>query len=399
MNSTHHMALFSTFMAFLVAGQLFCVMAASAFQTSAPTAIIVDHGTGLVLYEKNADQPMPPASMSKLMTVYMVFEALESGRITLDDELPVSTHAVKSVRGSTMFLDTRDRVRVEDLLRGIIVLSGNDACIVLAEALSPDGTEAGFARMMNERARELGLKDSYFVNASGWPHPDHIMSVRDLSVLARLLIRNFPVRYAYFAETEFRFDNRAPENRYNRNPLLRREVPGADGLKTGYTSGSKYGIVGSAIIGNSRVVFVLNGLPSRGVRADEAEGIVGWYQRNFSHREVVREGEVVLDAPVWLGTSDTVPVVTDRTVSLPIPVNFDGDVMIRARFDNVIEAPVAKGEQVGSLHIEVVDLDMEINVPLLTAESVDEGGISKRVTTAAKLLLDRYVLDLIPKIL
>lgn len=375
------------------------VSIAKAYQTTAAAAIIIDHGTRAVLFEKDADVQLPPASMSKLMTIYMVFEALEMGRIGLQDMLPVSSHAVNSVRGSTMFLDTRDRVSVEDLIRGVVVLSGNDACIVLAEALSPDGSEAGFARTMNERAIELGLTNSHFVNASGWPHPEHLMSARDLATLTARLIDDFPQYYGYFSESEFRFDNRAPENRYNRNPLLRREVPGADGLKTGYTSESRYGIVGSGVIKGSRVIFVLNGIQTRGRRAVEAEGIIGWYTRNFDHRNLYTRGEVVVDAPVWLGESDHVPVVAGEDVRLLLPIESEGGVMVQARFERIVEAPVQSGQHVGVLQISVPDLDLEFEVPLLADADVQEAGILKRASTALGMLVDRYILELVPSIL
>ena len=192
---------------------------AQGFETQAGSAYVVDHNSGQVLFALNADMPLPPASMSKLMTLNMTFEALEDGRLTLDTALPVSEHAM-SFGGSTMFLNTTDRVRVEDLIRGIVVLSGNDATVVLAEALSPDGTEAGFAALMTERARQLGMETATFRNASGWPAAGHVMSMRDLGILAERLITEFPQYYHYFNEREFPFDNRAPDNRFNRNPMV-----------------------------------------------------------------------------------------------------------------------------------------------------------------------------------
>jgi len=217
---------------------------AQTYETRATAAYVIDHSTGTVLLDKNADTPLPPASMSKLMTLYMAFEAIADGRLDINEELPVSAHAM-SFGGSTMFLDTTDRVRVEDLLRGIIVLSGNDACVVIAEALSRDGTEAGFARMMTERARALGMLNSTFANSSGWPAAGHRMSMRDLGILAERLIADYPTYYPLFAEREFPFDGRAPQNTRNRNPLLGLNI-GADGLKTGHTQEAGYGLVGSA---------------------------------------------------------------------------------------------------------------------------------------------------------
>ena len=201
---------------------LFCTASlaqAQSFDTRATSAFVIDQNTGTVLLSKRAEEPLPPASMSKLMTLYMTFEAIRDGVLSIDERLPVSEHAM-SFGGSTMFLDTTDRVRVEDLIRGIIVLSGNDACVVLAEALSPDGTEAGFARMMTDRAKQLGMEHSTFVNASGWPAAGHRMSMEDLAILADRLIKDFPTFYPLFNETVYEFDGRAPSNTRNRNPLL-----------------------------------------------------------------------------------------------------------------------------------------------------------------------------------
>jgi len=385
---------FTTVISMLVG--LFSAGGTEAFQTEATTAIIIDHNTDTVLFEKNADVPMHPASMSKLMTIYMVFEALEDGRIDLDDTLPVSQHAVTSVRGSTMFLDTRDRVRVEDLIRGIIVLSGNDACIVVAEALSPDGSEAGFAALMNERAREIGLTHSHFVNASGWPHDDHLMSARDLVRLTQILIRDFPQYYGYFAEKEFHFDGRAPDNRFNRNPLLRLDVPGADGLKTGYTSVAKYGIVGSAENDGTRVNFVLNGLPNRQTRTRESERIVGWYMRNFNHIDLYTAGDIVTEMPVWLGDRGSVPVRVDENIRLVLPFNGDAEIAMVAKFTNIHAAPIAEGQEVGVLNIAVPPHEINLSVPLFAAESVGEAGFIKRLMTASALLYNTLARSVLP---
>lgn len=216
-------------------------IAAHAFDTKAKAAYVLDQTTGTVLMSKNAEEPLPPASMSKLMTLYVAFEAIRDGRLTLDERLPVSQHAM-NYGGSTMFLNTQDRPRVEDLLRGIIVLSGNDACAVIAEALSPDGTEAGFARYMTRRAQDMGMDNSTFANSNGWPAAGHRMSVKDLAILAQRLIEDFPEYYPLFAETQFTFDGRAPSNVNNRNPLLKLGI-GADGLKTGHTTEAGYGLV------------------------------------------------------------------------------------------------------------------------------------------------------------
>ncbi len=369
---------------------------AGAFNTQAAAAIIVDHNTDTVLFQKNADEPMHPASMSKLMTVYMVFDALADGQIGLDDKLPVSDHAVTSVRGSSMFLDTRDQVRVEDLIRGIIVLSGNDACIVIAEALSPDHTEAGFVGMMNERAREIGLTHSHFVNASGWPHEDHLMSVRDLALLTQLLIRDHPEYYRYFSEKEFLFDGRTPANRHNRNPLLQNDVPGADGLKTGYTSSAKYSIVGSAENDGARVNFVLNGLPSRQVRTLESQRIVDWYNRNFEVRNPYSSGDIVSEIPVWLGERDTVPVRIDEDVHFVLPSNGDAEIQLVAKFDGIPKAPLSEGQEIGTLELIIPGHDIRRAYPLHIAEDVADAGFLRRLKIVPVELAGRMINAVLP---
>ena len=295
-------------------------VSAQTLQLGARAAIVVDFETGTTLLERNADTPLPPASMSKLMTLLMVFEALDEGRLTMSQKLPVS-EAAMAYGGSTMFLDTTDRVTVEDLIRGVIVLSGNDACVVLAEALSPDGTEAGFARLMTERARQIGMTNSTFVNSNGWPVAGHRMSVRDLAILTERLIKEFPQYYPMFAETEFKFDGRAPANSRNRNPLLGLGI-GADGLKTGHTEEAGFGLVGSAVQGGRRVIFVLTGMDSAAERALESEKVVNWSYRQFLERKVANAGTVLAQAEVWMGSAGTVGLVApeDIQVLLPIPL-------------------------------------------------------------------------------
>ena len=240
---------------------------AQAFDTMASGAWVYDLTTKTVLLDKNADQPLPPASMSKLMTLYMLFEALRDGRVTMETAFSVSARA-KAMGGSTMFLNTTDRPTVRELILGIIVNSGNDACVVVAEGLA--GTEEAFARQATERARALGMSETTLANASGWPDPGHRMSMRDLGILAERLILDFPQHYPLFAETSFNYKDRAPANASNRNPLLRIAAADwqADGLKTGHTSEAGYGLVGSAVMGDRRVIFVITGLDSDQARAE-----------------------------------------------------------------------------------------------------------------------------------
>nr|HMS96805.1 D-alanyl-D-alanine carboxypeptidase family protein [Tabrizicola sp.] len=267
-------------------------MPAQAFETAARAAWVYDLSTDTVLMDKNADEAVPPASMSKLMTVSMLFEALRDGRVTMETEFAVSSRA-KAMGGSTMFLQETDRPTVNDLLHGIIVNSGNDACVAVAEGLF--GTEEAFAKAATERAKALGMTVSTFANASGWPDPNHRMSMRDLGILARHLIEDFPEYYPIFSETEFNYKDRAPDNRFNRNPLLKLGI-GADGLKTGHTEEAGYGLVGSAKQGDRRIIFAITGLGSEAERAEEAERIVAWAFRQFSEKTLAKSGVRVAEA-------------------------------------------------------------------------------------------------------
>ncbi len=357
--------------------------AAQAFETTAKSAIVLDVGTDQTLMEKNADMALPPASMSKLMTLNMVFEALEDGRLTLDQTLAVS-QAAQAYGGSTMFLTTRDRPRVEDLIRGVVVLSGNDASTVLGEALSPDGTERGFAQMMTERARALGMTNSTFANANGWPAPGHRMSMRDLAILAKRLIVDFPQYYGYFAETEFGWDGRAPDNRFNRNPLLKLNI-GADGLKTGHTQEAGYGLVGSAKQGNRRIIFVFSGLASETARASEAERLTNWAFRQFAEKQLAEEGVILTEAEVWMGQAASVGMAATADIKVLLPVlNRDG-ANAKITYQGPLEAPIEAGDEIAQLIVSVPGLS-DATHPLVATETVPKGGFLVRVRTAATVL-------------
>lgn len=359
---------------------------ASAFETKAGSAIVIDQTTGTVLLAKNADVPLPPASMSKLMTLYMAFEAVRDGRLTLDERLPVSEHAM-SFGGSTMFLDTTDRVSVEDLIRGIIVLSGNDACVVIAEALSPDGTEAGFSRLMTQRGQQLGLTSSVFMNSTGWPQAGHVMSMRDLAIVAERLIEDFPEFYPLFAEETFEFDGRAPKNVQNRNPILGLGI-GADGLKTGHTREAGFGLVGSARQGDRRVIFVVSGLETAQDRARESEALINWSFRQFTKREIARAGTPLAEAPVWMGAERSVTLVPQDDVVSLVPVLAASGLSGEVVFTGPVKAPIAAGQVLGELVFTPEGLP-ETRVPLVAGQAVERGGFAVRITTVAQTLLKR----------
>ncbi len=365
---------------------LICLAAlpARAFETLAEAAFVVDLNTGTVLMEKQAGIPLPPASMSKLMTLNILFEALRDGRVTMDTRFTVSSRA-KNMGGSTMFLNEQDRPTVDELIRGIVVLSGNDACVAVAEGLS--GTEDAFARQMNERAKALGMTGSVFANASGWPNPNHRMSMRDLGLLATRLIVDFPEYYGFFGLDEFAWDNRAPQNRFNRNPLLKLGI-GADGLKTGHTSEAGYGLVGSALQGKRRIVFVITGLDSEKQRAEEAERIVNWAFRQFVEKTVVEKNKRMAELPVWLGEVDRVGLLAADSVTMLIPALVQGNIPAVMKYRTPVEAPVIEGQVLGQLTIEVEGMP-EATVELIADRDIARGGFMPRVRLAARILIGK----------
>ena len=367
---------------------LLAALPARAFETRASAAWVYDMTTQTVLLEKNADIPLPPASMSKLMTVNLLFEALKDGRVTMDTTMPVSATA-QAMGGSTMFLNTTDRPSVSDLLHGIIVNSGNDACVVVAEGLA--GSESAFANLMTERARALGMNDSMFANASGWPHPGQRMSMHDLGVLAVRLISEFPEHYPIFAETTFNYKDRAPANANNRNPLLKLGAADwhADGLKTGHTEEAGYGLVGSAIMGERRIVFVISGLGSETERAQESEAIVNWAFRQFVLKDLAAKGTRLAEAPVWLGASESVGLVPQEDLRLLIPAAAQDQIRAEAVFTGPIAAPIAAGDQIAELVITIPGLDAPKTVPLVAESDVAAGGFMVRAKAAFARLTAR----------
>jgi D-alanyl-D-alanine carboxypeptidase (penicillin-binding protein 5/6) len=347
-----------------------------AFETSAKAAYIIDLKTNAVLLSKNPDEPMPPASLSKLMTLNMVFEALEDGRLSLDDKLPVSRHAEK-YKGSTMFLTTRHRPTVKELIQGVVVLSGNDASAVLAEALSPDGTENGFANLMTRRAKQLGMNNSTFGNSNGWPHPKQLMSAKDLAIVAARIINEFPEYYTYFAQREFTYDDITQPNR---NPLLKLGL-GADGLKTGWTQRAGYGIVGSALQDGRRVVFVLTGIKSPKIRAREAEKINNWVFRQFTEKKLFNAGDLLHMAPVHLGKKNLVRITVKDDLMGLVPSMMDGEIKAEIIYKSPIKAPITKGQEIGEIIITIPSL-VSFSKPIIAAESIEDGGFLARLKFA-----------------
>lgn len=354
---------------------------AIAMETTARSALVVDYNTGSVLLSKNAETPMPPASMSKLMTLNLIFEALEDGRLTLDDTFRVSAKASQK-GGSKMFVREGARVRVEDLIRGVIVQSGNDACIVLAEGLS--GTEEEFAKLMTKRARELGMMNSNFVNSTGWPDPGHEMSAQDLVLLATHLIEKLPQYYKYFAEETFTWENITQNNR---NPLLSMNI-GADGLKTGHTEEAGYGLVGSAVSGERRIVFMIGGMDSALARSTEAERIARWAFRDFEMKTLFKAGETIDQANVWLGAEKTVEMALENDVELLLPLGSLDKVTAYYTYISPVEAPIQAGQKLGELIVIIPDSEPQ-SFPLTARTSVEAGGFVERIFAATDILLRR----------
>lgn len=349
---------------------------AASIETAARSAILIDMTTGTVLLEKNADEPMPTASMSKIMTTYMLFEALKEGRLTLDDVLPVSENAWRKggapSGGSAMFLKINSEARVEDLLRGIVVQSGNDASIVVAEGLAD--TEEAFAEQMTRRARELGMTRSTFRNSTGWPHPDHVSTPRDLALLAKLTIENFPEYYHYYAETEFTYNG---IRQGNRNPLLYADM-GVDGLKTGHTEEAGYGLTASAKSGDRRLVMVITGLANAKERAEEAKKLMSWGFREFDNYKLFAANEPAATAPVWLGEAESVSLVPGNDAVVTLPRSARPDMIVKVRYEGPIPAPIEKGQQLGILVVEAPGVPAT-ELPLFAGERVEQLGLFSRL--------------------
>lgn len=352
--------------------------AQSPFGGRAPNFYVLDVGTGQVLAEQNADIPLPPASMSKLVTLAMLFDALRDNRVQMTTTWSITQRA-HEMGGSSMFLETRDRPTTEDLIRGIAIVSGNDAAVAVAEGLA--GTEEAFAAMAQHRVAELGMTQTSIANASGWPNPHHRMSLHDLGTLARYLVQDHAQYFHYLGETQFEWNGISQPNRV---PLLGAGL-GIDGLKTGHTEEAGYSLVGSARQGTRRVIYVFSGLNSSAERSEEAERIVGWAFRQFAEQEVFGAGDSVAVADVWMGAEDTVTMVPATDVSILVPVMVQVGINARVEYDGPIAAPIVEGQEIGRLVVEVAGLS-PTTVPLVAANAVAEGGFLPRMRTAASLL-------------
>jgi serine-type D-Ala-D-Ala carboxypeptidase (penicillin-binding protein 5/6) len=353
---------------------------AADFDTSAKEAILLDYDTGAVLFEKNPDEAMHPASMTKIMTALMAFEQLQAGSLSLEDELPVSEEAWRK-GGSRMFVQVGTSVKVSDLLQGIIVQSGNDASIVLAEGLA--GNEPAFADLMTEKARAIGMTHTVFRNSTGWPDDAHVTTSRDMAILAKYVITNYPELYAIYSEKEYTYGTSPdgkPITQSNRNPLLYR-LPGTDGLKTGHTEASGYGLTASVKRGDRRLIMVINGLDSVKARADESQRLVEWGFREFDNYQLFTAGETVTQADVWLGDMATVPLVIKDDLAITLPRSARRDMKVTVTYEGPLPAPISAGTQVATLHVTVPDM-APVSMPLVTGTEVGQLDFMGRISSA-----------------
>lgn len=358
--------------------------AAQRFETRAAHAILIDYNTGTVLFEKDADERMPPASMAKLMTSAVVFDALEIGRLRPDDEFQVSERAWRDggakSGGSTMFAKLGSTIRIEDLVRGIVVQSGNDACIVVAEGMA--GTEATFADLMNQEARKIGLEKSHFTNATGLPDPNQYVTARDLARLAAYIITEFPEYYKIYGEPEFTWNK---IRQRNRNPLLDMNI-GADGLKTGHTEESGYGLVGSAVRDGQRLIVVINGTRSEKERAEEARKLLEWGFRAFERVQLFTSGEVIGEANVFGGDRTTVGVVSKGALDLLLPVGSRDQIKAQIVYQGPVRAPVEEGQEIGHIRITTGE-GMTKEAPVYAATDIGVGTLRQRSLDGLEELL------------
>lgn len=361
-----------------------CASPAAAIETKARNMILMDYDTGQYLFTKDEQKMVPPASMSKLMTVYMIFEKLKDGSLSLDDTFTVSENAWRkggaASGSSTMFLSIGDKVKVGDLIKGILIQSGNDACIVAAENIA--GSEEDFAAAMQEKARKIGLNNSSFANATGWPHPDHRMSVEDLAKLAQILIRDFPEYYPIFSERNFTYNG---IKQGNRNPLLY-SMSEADGLKTGHTEEAGFSLTASAKRGDRRLISVMTGLSSNKERSEEADRIMNWGFREFNNYKILKQGQKVAEVPVWFGKEKTVDLLVNQDIVKTVKRNQVANVKMTAVYDKPVKAPVKQGDKLGIVRIEIPEQE-PFEVDVVADKNIEKMGFFGRAMENIKYLL------------
>jgi D-alanyl-D-alanine carboxypeptidase (penicillin-binding protein 5/6) len=360
----------------------------SGIQIASPRAILIEADSGAVLYEKAADELVPPASLVKLMTVETVLDQVTLGNIKLDDEFVISENAWRRggapSGGSTMFAAIHSRIKVIDLLHGVIIQSGNDACIALAEGIA--GNEADFARMMNDRGRELGLTRSLFTNSNGLPDPDQKVTARELAIIARQIIRTYPEQYKWFGDREFTWNK---IRQHNRNPLLVMNI-GADGLKTGFTKEAGYGLVGSAVQNGMRLIVVVHGAKTDKERAEDGRKLLEWGFRNFESRVLFQPGQTVAEAKLYGGTKGEVPLTGTGPITMMVQRSGGDRVTAKLVYTGPVRAPVEQGQPIGHLKVWRNDT-LSLDVPLQAAENVGPGSRAGRAFDAVSELVINMV--------
>ena len=356
----------------------------NAFETAAKNAILVDYDTGSYIYTKNHDKKMAPASLSKLMTLYIVFDKIKNGSLSLDDTFTVSENAWRkggaASGSSTMFLKIGEKVKIEDLLKGIIIQSGNDACITVAENIA--GSEEDFAELMNETAEKIGLKNSSFANSTGWPHPDQQMSAEDLAKLSYLLIKDYGEYYHFFSQKEFTHNG---IKQGNRNPLLY-NMPYADGLKTGHTDEAGFCLTASAIKDGRRLIGVMAGLNSNKERSEEAERLLNYGFREFANYKLLNKGDVLATINVWYGKDKTVDAVVENNVTETIHKSLRNKYEMKLTYTEPLKAPIAKGDVIGKLTLTDPE-GQEKTINLVAKNNVEQMSVFKKFVANLKYLL------------
>ena len=367
-----------TFLGLLVSFEAF------SFETTAKNAILVDYETGAYIYTKDHDKKMAPASMSKLMTLYVVFDKIKNGYLSLDDTFEVSENAWRkggaASGSSTMFLKIGEKVKVEDLIKGIIIQSGNDACITVAENIAD--SEEDFAVLMNETAEKIGLKNSSFANSTGWPHPEHKMSAEDLAKLSKLLIEDFGEFYHLFSQKEFTHNG---IKQGNRNPLLY-SMESADGLKTGHTDEAGFCLAASATKNGRRLIGVMSGMNSNKERSEEAEKLINYGFREFDNYKIFEKGDKFGTAKVWYGMTDNVDLVAPYDVVQTIKRNQKNKYELKVSYKEPIKAPIKKGDKIGKITLISPD-GYKQHFPLVANADVKQMGVFKKFMANLKYLL------------
>ena len=369
----------------LVSGMVFGMASVvQAIETKAKNLILMDYDTGQILFAKDHKKMVAPASMSKLMTIYMVFEKLKDGTLSLDDVFTVSENAWRkggaATGGSTMFLKIGQKVRVEDLIKGILIQSGNDACIVAAENIA--GSEEEFAQQMNIKAKRIGLMNSSFANSTGLPDPNQKMSMEDLALLSKAIISEFPEFFHIFSEKEFTFNG---IKQGNRNPLLY-TMRNADGMKTGHTEEAGFSLTATVKRGDRRLIEAMGGMKSNKERSEEAEKLINWGFREFDNYKILEQGQMVAEVPVWMGKEDNVGLIVNEDVVKTIARGKVIDTKMTVVFDKPVRAPIKKGDQLGIVKVEIPDRE-KFDVPLYADKDVDEVGVFGRIKRNLKYLI------------